>query len=31
MTKPPDPDEFIQQIRTMADYWIQVIELPPDD
>ncbi|QLD89174.1 response regulator [Natronomonas salina] len=30
MTKPPDPDEFIQKIRTLANYWIQVVELPAD-
>lgn len=31
MTKPPDSDEFIQKIRSLADYGIQIIELPGDN
>ena len=29
ITKPSDLDEFIKVIKSVADYWLKIVELPP--
>jgi DNA-binding response OmpR family regulator len=30
LTKPVDPDEFIETIRSFQTFWLEVVRLPPD-
>lgn len=29
--KPIDPDEFIDTVRTVGEFWIEIVRLPPDE
>lgn len=29
LTKPIDPDEFVDLVRSFEDFWFQLVELPP--
>jgi len=31
LTKPVDPSEFIEVVRTFREFWLSVVRLPPDD
>ena len=31
LTKPVDPDEFIETIRSFQTFWLEVVRLPPDE
>jgi CheY-like chemotaxis protein len=31
LTKPVDPDDFIETIRTFGEFWLEVVRLPPED
>lgn len=30
LTKPIDPDEFVTLVRSFEDFWLTLVELPPD-
>ncbi len=31
LTKPVDPEEFIEVVRTFQEFWLSVVRLPPED
>ncbi len=31
LTKPVDPDEFIETVRTFQEFWLSVVRFPPSD
>lgn len=31
LTKPVDPEEFIETIRAFREFWLEIVRLPPDD
>lgn len=31
MTKPVDPEEFIDTIQTFKSFWLDIVRLPPDE
>lgn len=31
LTKPVDGDEFVQLVRSIGEFWIKMVELPPTD
>ena len=31
LTKPVDPAEFIETVRSFREFWLSVVRFPPDD
>lgn len=31
LTKPVDADEFVDLVRSISEFWIQIVQLPPND
>lgn len=31
LTKPIDPDEFVDLVRTFEDFWFELVKLPPNE